>query len=143
MDPFDGEIPHYYGMYLLDTLQAYTDAEKAFKQAVKVNPNLGGYPFLLGLLYSRNMDNLIYAIKQLKLGAKTDGSDPDYHRYLSMLFLSLGDAQLALKYADKAIAFNVHSADEIDARANVLVYMRQTDKALKLINDCLDNPDTV
>jgi len=143
MDPFDGEIPHHYGMYLVDTLQAYTDAEKAFKQAVKVNPNIGVYPFSLGMLYSRNMANLVDAIEQIELGSKLDVSDPDYHRYLSMLYLSLGDAQLAIEYADKSIALNAHSADAIDARTNVLVYMGQTDKALEFINDSLDNPDTV
>ena len=143
IDPLNGEIPNFYGVYLRDTLQTYSDAEKAFKQAIKINPNDGNYSYRLGRLYSTNMGNLVDAIKQMEIAYKTDLEDPDAPQFISALYLSLGDAHKALEYADKAIALNAHRVGSIYGKVAVLIYMGQTDKALKLVNDTLDNTDTV
>ena len=89
------------------------------------------------------MGNLVDAIKQIEISVKQDLKDPDAPQFISDLYLSLGDAHKALEYADKAIALNAHRAGSIGVKVNVLIFMGQTDKALKLVNDSLDNTDTV
>jgi TolB-like protein/DNA-binding winged helix-turn-helix (wHTH) protein/Flp pilus assembly protein TadD len=143
IDPLNEHAHFHYGLYLLRTLQAYTDAEKAFTQAIKINPKYINSLFFLGFIYSDYVGNIVDAIKQMELVSKLDINDPDVPRNLSVYYLSLGDAQKSLEYANKSIALNVHNGDAIDAKVNVLIFMGQTDKALQLVKDSLDSADTV
>ncbi len=142
LDPLNADISLYYGMYLQNTLQAYTEAEAAFKQAIKINPNVGDYTFFLGWLNSCCLGNLVDAIHYSKVTRTKDMNDPDEPRFLSGYYLSLGDGPKALDYAEQSINLIDNNADAIDAKVNSLIYLGENDKALRLIKGTLENPDT-
>ncbi len=142
LDPLNADIPYYYGLYLQETLQEYTEAEMAFKQAVKINPKIGDYTFFLGWLYSRYLGNIVDAIYQAEITRTKDSMDPDEPRFLSGHYLSLGDGQKALDYANQSIYLVANNADAIDAKINALIYLREEKQALKLIIDTLENTET-
>ncbi|MFK5949075.1 MAG: winged helix-turn-helix domain-containing protein [Methylococcales bacterium] len=143
LDPLNANIPYYYAFYLQDTLQAYAEAETAYKQAIKINPEVGDYTFFLSWLNSRYLGNIVAAIHYSKITQTKDKDDPDEPRFLSGYYLSLGDGPKALSYAKQSINLIANNADAIDAKVNALIYLGENDKALKLIKDTLENPDTV
>jgi len=143
LDPLNAMTLRIYADYLKTTLQAYSESEKLLKRSIKMNSLDGNYQYSLAILYSENMGNLIDAIKLGQIAAKLDSKDPDGYRYLSMTYLSLGDEQKALSYADMAIAINIHNADAIDAKVNTLIYQSKVGQAIKLVTDSLDHSDTL
>jgi len=143
MDPLNAEIPYFYGYYLKTDLQAYSDAERAYKQAIKINPINPNYYAALSGMYNLSLGNLVEAIKVMEIALKLDPNDPDGPMYLSIYYLSLGDELKSLEYADKAIALNTHNVDAIYAKVNVLIYMGQTDEALTMVLESLDNSEMV
>ncbi len=143
LDPLNAMTLRVYANYLKMTLQAYSESETLYKQSIKMNPLDGNTQFNLAILYSENMGNLADAIRLIDISAKLDSEDPDGHRYLSMYYLSLGDEQKTLSYADMAIAINIHNADAIDAKVNTLIYQGEVREALKLVTDSLEHSDTL
>jgi len=142
LDPLNGDVLANYASYL-ESLHAYGDAEIAYKQAIKINPNNIDYAFNLSVFYGQTMGNIIDAIKLMKIVYQLDLKNPDPSLDLSSYYLSLGDVKKAVEYADKAIALNPRNADGIDAKVDALIYMGQTDSALNLVNNSLKNADNV
>jgi len=71
-------------------LHANADAEIAYKQAIKINPNNIDYAFNLSVFYGQTIGNIIDAIKLMKIVYQLDLKDPDPSRVLSSYYLSLG-----------------------------------------------------
>ncbi|WP_019027993.1 hypothetical protein [Colwellia piezophila] len=143
IDPLNANIPYQYSMYLAYIVQKYTAAVLAVKQAIKMTPQFLDYPFVLSMYYSYFKGNIADAIFQMEIPYKSDLLDPDSARFLSGHYLSLADGESAIKLAEEAVKINPDNADAIDAKVNALIFLKDNVKALKLINDTLDNPDTV
>lgn len=143
LDPLNANIPYNYGQYLSVQLQSHSEAEKLLKRAISINPMNADYPAALSWFYSNNLGNLIDAIKQTKIAFKLDNNNPWYPELLSAYYLSLGDTQKAIEYANKISALNGNNFYAIYAKVNALIYGEQDDKALQLLRDSFNNPDTV
>ncbi len=143
LDPLNPKIPFSYGRFLKDSLQDFSEAEKAYKTAIRINPNNPNYYSFLSGVYVSGMADLVAGIKLTTKSNKLDPNDPDYLVNLSSYYLSLGDEQNAMDYADAALTVNVHYAGSIWVKAEALIYTKQFDEVLKLINASLDDPETV
>jgi tetratricopeptide (TPR) repeat protein len=143
LDPLNANIPYNYGQYLSHKLQSNSEAKKLLKRAISINPMHVDYPAGLSWLYSNSLGNLIDAITQMKIAFNLDNNNPWYPESLPGYYLSLGDTQKAIEYANKISALNINNSKAIEAKVNALIYSEQYDKALQLLSDSLNNPDTV
>lgn len=143
VDPLNADLPYFFAVYLVQTLQKYSEAEQTLKQAIKVNPKNTFYPFYLGQIYAQHMGKIVDAIKLAENGARLDPNDPYFPQALSVYYLSLGSGLKSLEFADKAMSINANNAEIINQKVNSLIYLGQTVQALKLINDTVADANTV
>ena len=141
LDPLNSTIAFIKAEYLLSRLQAYGEAEEALRRAMVLNPEVGDYPFFLGRLHGYWMGDVAAAVSNYELTLTLDPSDPDGLIYLSKAYLSLGDSDRALKYANQALSITPTSGEALEVKVGALIALGRTDEALKLVETSFDNAD--
>jgi len=141
-DPLNFNVHYNWGIIQEFRYQNYDLAEKAYLRAIELEPANGNPPFFLAGILGKNRGDLPNAIKYLKLTAISDTTDPDAPIYLSKSYLSLGDVNTALRYAEQAIELSPHSASAAEAKVEALIFQHQDQAAMDLIKQTLDSKDS-
>jgi TolB-like protein len=141
LDPLNAYILIKYANYFTNTLQQYEQAGIIYKQVFKVNSE-GLYPWALEGHY-RRVGNIQGAIHQNEKSLAADPLDPEGPLYMSYYYLCLGDGAKALHYAKKTLLLNSILGDASKAKVDALIHLGEEENAITLINNTLDNPDTI
>jgi len=141
IDPMNAQLPYYMARYYRRYFETKDLAEKYYKLAYELNPINGNYLFGLAELYGYSYGDLVKAVEQFKKGIRIDSGDPDNMIHLARSYFSLGDAETALAYAEKAIQISPHSGDALMSKIVALVALNDTQSALSLIELTANDPD--
>ncbi|MDH5434838.1 MAG: hypothetical protein OEY19_12915, partial [Gammaproteobacteria bacterium] len=141
IDPLNAEIHFLKGIYLYSIVHKYDEAEQALKKAISLNPEDGNNHFQLAILYRNYLGDLYSTIVELKKTRILDPEDPDSSIYLSRTYLSLGDGERAIYYANKAIDILPTSGEALMTKVAALIFNGEKKKAFSLLNITLNNKD--
>lgn len=141
LDPLNSDLYLPYG-YFLGSHGEYEEAEKVLKRAISLNPTNPNPPYYFGRFYGVIMGDLVQAIPQYEQAVRLDPADPDGPTELSNAYLSLGDGDKALHYAEQAYGLMPKAGTVALARVNALMLLGRFDAALALALDTLEDADT-
>jgi len=142
IDPLNDKIYFRYAQYLRSRIQAYSEAENVYRDAIRLNPDDPNNIGYLGIMYFIDMKKYVESLKLIEKAQLLDPNDPDWMNLLSRAWFNLGNSKKALEFTAKAISINPHYARTILGKAHILIYNERQASALKLLTDTLDNEKT-
>lgn len=134
---------HYYdwGIISKTVFMDYDTAERMYRRAIEIEPANGNPPFFLGQLLAIDKGDIVSAIPFIKMAQENDTSDPDGPIFLSFAYLTLGDIEQAMIWADLAIEIQPKSGQAQFSKVMSLLEQEKLNEGMELIEATLEDED--